>query len=160
MAAHFPSAAAALFNIQPQASRDIKVSSWLLGKSPMAYQCSTTRYSFMWRQAELQELEARGYQLWQVELLADQNMRFMYICRAAQQVCACVCAYVRGAARTGRSSASQPSVCARVLGAQGCGVEDLLELMDLGLLGQNIADLVSSGAKLDDVRDALERVSH
>lgn len=40
----------------------------------------------MWRQQELQELEARGFSLKQVESLADHNMRFMYICRAAQQV--------------------------------------------------------------------------
>jgi hypothetical protein len=37
-------------------------------------------------------------------------------------------------------------------------VDDILELMDLGLLGVHIADLVSSGARLSDVKDALERV--
>jgi hypothetical protein len=45
--------------------------------------------SFMWRQQELQELEARGFSLKQIESLADHNMRFMYICRAAQQVGRC-----------------------------------------------------------------------
>jgi hypoxanthine-guanine phosphoribosyltransferase len=38
-------------------------------------------------------------------------------------------------------------------------VSDILELMDLGLLGRHIADLVSSGASLHRVKDALEKVS-
>ncbi len=33
-----------------------------------------------------------------------------------------------------------------------------MELMDLGLMGHHVADLVSSGARLESVRDALERV--
>jgi hypothetical protein len=37
-------------------------------------------------------------------------------------------------------------------------VSDILELMDLGLLGRHIADLVSSGASLHRVKDALEKV--
>ena len=41
---------------------------------------------------------------------------------------------------------------------QGTTVDELLELMDMGLSGKHIADLVSSGAQLSRVRTVLERV--
>lgn len=41
---------------------------------------------------------------------------------------------------------------------QGSTVDELLDLMDLGLSGKHIADLVSSGALLSRVRSALEMV--
>ena len=65
-----------------------QVSSVLLGKEPSIYRCGKTRYSFMWRQAEMRALFERGFKLEEVEMLADHSMRFMYICRAASQVCA------------------------------------------------------------------------
>lgn len=68
-----------------------QVSSLLLGKESMIYKCGKTRYSFMWRQAELRALLEHGFSLEEVELLADHSIRFMHICRAASQVhCVCV----------------------------------------------------------------------
>lgn len=42
--------------------------------------------------------------------------------------------------------------------AQGVTTDQIIELMELGLSGRHIADLVSSGAMLPRVRNALERV--
>eukprot|EP00967_Tisochrysis_lutea_P013019 scaffold14511_cov23-Tisochrysis_lutea.AAC.1 len=53
-----------------------QVSSMLLGKEPVIYRCSKTRYSFMWRQADLKALFDRGFKLEEVEMLADHSMRF------------------------------------------------------------------------------------
>lgn len=63
-----------------------QVSNLLLGKEPVIYRCSDTRYSFMWRESELRTLFERGFSLEEVEMLADHSVRFMYICRAAHQV--------------------------------------------------------------------------
>jgi len=41
---------------------------------------------------------------------------------------------------------------------QGTSVDELVELMDMGLSGKHISDLVSSGAQLSRVKNALEMV--
>ncbi len=84
LATHFPAAAGALFHINPQSSRDIKVSSWLLRKAPVSYQCSDTRYSFMWRKTELDDLEQHGYDLAQVCALGVQE--WLKCCDSLKQI--------------------------------------------------------------------------